>query len=79
PVLRAKFAGKAEHVVNFFEFVAQEVRELLASLGFRTLAEAVGHADLLDTRAAVDHWKAAGLDLSPIFHVPTLPEGAARH
>ncbi|MDQ2585470.1 glutamate synthase large subunit [Saccharothrix yanglingensis] len=79
PVLRAKFAGKAEHVVNFFEFVAQEVRELLASLGFRTLAEAVGHADLLDTRAAVDHWKAAGLDLSPIFHVPTLAEGAARH
>ncbi|QFZ19327.1 glutamate synthase large subunit [Saccharothrix syringae] len=79
PVLRAKFAGKAEHVVNFFEFVAQEVRELLARLGFRTLAEAVGHADLLDTRKAVDHWKAAGLDLSPIFHVPDLPEGAARH
>ncbi|MFT7836103.1 glutamate synthase large subunit [Saccharothrix sp. BKS2] len=79
PVLRAKFAGKAEHVVNFFEFVAQEVRELLARLGFRTLAEAVGQADLLDTRKAVDHWKAAGLDLSPIFHVPELPEGAARH
>ncbi|GAA1303530.1 glutamate synthase large subunit [Saccharothrix xinjiangensis] len=79
PVLRAKFAGKAEHVVNFFEFVAQEVRELLARLGFRTLAEAVGHADLLDTRKAVDHWKAAGLDLSPIFHVPELPEGSARH
>ncbi|MEU4804412.1 glutamate synthase large subunit [Actinosynnema sp. NPDC023587] len=79
PVLRAKFAGKAEHVVNFFEFVAQEVRELLAQLGFRTLAEAVGHAELLDTRAAVDHWKAAGLDLSPIFHVPELPAGAARH
>ncbi|MFD7659040.1 glutamate synthase large subunit [Actinosynnema sp. NPDC059797] len=79
PALRAKFAGKAEHVVNFFEFVAQEVRELLARLGFRTLAEAVGHADLLDTRRAVDHWKAAGLDLSPIFHVPELPEGAARH
>jgi len=78
PVLRAKFAGKAEHVVNFFEFVAQEVRELLARLGFRTLAEAVGHAELLDTRAAVDHWKAAGLDLSPIFHVPELPEGASR-
>ncbi|MEU6152011.1 glutamate synthase large subunit [Actinosynnema sp. NPDC047251] len=79
PVLRAKFAGKAEHVVNFFEFVAQEVRELLAQLGFRTLAEAVGHAELLDTKDAVDHWKANGLDLSPIFHVPELPEGAARH
>ncbi|MEU5693006.1 glutamate synthase large subunit [Actinosynnema sp. NPDC020468] len=79
PALRAKFAGKAEHVVNFFEFIAQEVRELLAQLGFRTLEEAVGRAELLDTRAAVDHWKAAGLDLSPIFHVPDLPEGAARH
>ncbi|RKT56201.1 glutamate synthase large subunit [Saccharothrix australiensis] len=78
PVLRARFAGKAEHVVNFFEFVAQEVRELLARLGFRTLADAVGHAELLDTREAVDHWKASGLDLSPIFHVPPLPEGAAR-
>ncbi|GGS36865.1 glutamate synthase large subunit [Actinokineospora fastidiosa] len=79
PVLRERFSGKAEHVVNFFEFIAQEVRELLAALGFRTLAEAVGHAELLDTRAAVDHWKASGLDLSPIFHVPALAEGAARH
>ncbi|GAA3856792.1 glutamate synthase large subunit [Saccharothrix violaceirubra] len=78
PVLRAKFAGKAEYVVNFFEFIAQEVRELLAQLGFRSIAEAVGHAELLDTQAAVDHWKASGLDLSPIFHVPDLPEGAAR-
>ncbi|MBW4721289.1 glutamate synthase large subunit [Saccharothrix obliqua] len=78
PELRARFAGQAEHVVNFFEFVAQEVREHLAALGFRTLAEAVGHAELLDTAAAVDHWKASGLDLSPIFHVPELPAGAAR-
>ncbi|MGX7828072.1 glutamate synthase large subunit [Actinokineospora sp. 24-640] len=79
PVLRERFSGKAEYVVNFFEFIAQEVRELLASLGFRTLAEAVGRAELLDTRAAVDHWKATGLDLSPIFHVPELEEGASRH
>jgi glutamate synthase (NADPH/NADH) large chain len=77
--LRAKYAGKAEYVVNFFEFVAQEVREYLAELGFRSLAEAIGHAEVLDTRAAVDHWKAEGLDLAPIFHVPKLPDGAALH
>jgi glutamate synthase (NADPH/NADH) large chain len=70
PTLRAKFAGKPEFVVNFFEFVAQEVRELLAELGFRSLAEVIGHAELLDTRQAVEHWKASGLDLSPILHVP---------
>ncbi|MBP2325382.1 glutamate synthase (NADPH/NADH) large chain [Kibdelosporangium banguiense] len=79
PVLREKFSGKAEYVVNFFEFIAQEVREYLAQLGFRSMAEAIGHAELLDTRAAVDHWKAAGLDLSPIFHVPSLPPRAVRH
>ncbi len=81
--LRAKFSGKAEYVVNFFEFIAQEVRELLAELGFRSLDEAIGHAEMLDTRAAIDHWKAAGLDLSPIFHVPDVPDaltgGGARH
>ncbi|GLZ39533.1 glutamate synthase large subunit [Actinokineospora sp. NBRC 105648] len=79
PVLRAKFSGKAEYVVNFFEFLAQEVREYLAALGFRSIQEAVGHAELLDTRAAVDHWKAAGLDLTPIFHVPELAPRAVRH
>ncbi len=68
PELRAKFDGKAEHVVNFFEFIAEEVREHLAMLGFRTLEEAVGHVEMLDVRQAVDHWKAAGLDLSPILH-----------
>ena len=81
--LRAKFSGKAEYVVNFFEFIAQEVRELLAELGFRSLDEAIGHAELLDTRAAIEHWKAGGLDLSPIFHVPdvaeTLNTSGARH
>jgi glutamate synthase (NADPH/NADH) large chain len=70
PVLRDRFAGQAEHVVHFFEFIAEEVRELLAELGFRTLEEAVGHAEVLDTRKAVDHWKASGLDLAPILHVP---------
>jgi len=79
PVLRERYSGKAEYVVNFFEFIAQEVRELLAELGFRTLDEAVGHAEVLDTRAAVDHWKAAGMDLTAILHVPQLPVGAARH
>ncbi|WP_030692604.1 glutamate synthase large subunit [Streptomyces globisporus] len=79
PVLRDRFSGKAEFVVNFFEFIAEEVRELLAELGFRTLEEAVGHAELLDTGKAVTHWKAQGLDLAPLFHVPELPEGAVRH
>ena len=78
PVLRERYAGKAEHVVNFFMYVAEEVRELLAELGFRTLDEAVGHAEMLDVRRAVDHWKASGLDLTPVLHVPELPEGAAR-
>ncbi|MGQ7748832.1 glutamate synthase large subunit [Streptomyces sp. WC2508] len=79
PVLRDRFSGKAEYVVNFFEFIAQEVREILAELGFRTIEEAVGHAELLDTDRAITHWKAQGLDLKPLFHVPELPEGAVRH
>ncbi|RJK93862.1 glutamate synthase large subunit [Vallicoccus soli] len=78
PELRKRFTGKPEFVVNFFEFVAQEVREHLAALGFRSLDEAVGRADMLDTRRAVEHWKAAGLDLAPVLHVPDLPEGASR-
>ncbi|WP_079034566.1 glutamate synthase large subunit [Streptomyces hirsutus] len=79
PVLRDRFAGKAEHVVNFFRFIAEEVRELLAELGFRSVEEAVGHAEVLDVTRAVNHWKAQGLDLAPLFHVPELPEGAVRH
>ncbi|QKW05938.1 glutamate synthase large subunit [Streptomyces sp. NA04227] len=79
PTLRERFSGKAEYVVNFFEFIAEEVRELLAELGFRSLDEAIGHAENLDTSRAVDHWKAQGLDLAPLFHVPDLPEGAVRH
>ncbi|MFJ5043642.1 glutamate synthase large subunit [Streptomyces sp. NPDC088719] len=79
PVLRDRFSGKAEYIVNFFEFIAEEVREILAELGFRTIEEAVGHAELLDTDRAVTHWKAQGLDLAPLFFVPELPEGAVRH
>ncbi|MBM9622167.1 glutamate synthase large subunit [Streptomyces zhihengii] len=79
PVLRERFSGKAEFVVNFFQFIAEEVREILAELGFRSVEEAVGHAELLDTTRAVSHWKAQGLDLAPLFHVPELPEGAVRH
>ncbi|MFF2654384.1 glutamate synthase large subunit [Streptomyces sp. NPDC058045] len=79
PVLRERFTGKAEHVVNFFEFIAEEVREILAELGFRSVQEAVGHAEALDVGRAVDHWKAQGLDLAPLLHVPELPDGAVRH
>ncbi|MFZ4277407.1 glutamate synthase large subunit [Streptomyces arboris] len=79
PVLRDRFSGKAEYVVNFFEFIAEEVREILAELGFRTIEEAVGHAEILDTDRAITHWKAQGLDLAPLFYVPELPDGAVRH
>jgi glutamate synthase (NADPH) large chain len=78
PVLRERFTGKPEFVENFFLFIAEEVREILAELGFRTIDEAIGHAEVLDIRPAVNHWKAKGLDLSPILFVPDLPEGAAR-
>ena len=77
PVLRERFSGKAEYVVNFFEYIAEEVREILAELGFRSIEEAIGQVEVLDVREAVDHWKAAGLDLSPILHRPELPEGAS--
>jgi glutamate synthase (NADPH) large chain len=79
PELRKRFTGRPEFVVTFFEYLAQEVREYLARLGFRSLDEAVGRVELLDTAAAVEHWKAAGLDLDPVLHVPALERGAARH
>src|SRR6185437_14658645 len=75
PELRRRFTGKPEFVVNFFEFIAEEVRELLAELGFRSLDEAIGHVEALDTTKAVEHWKASGLDLAPVLHAPELPEG----
>ncbi|MBB4685079.1 glutamate synthase large subunit [Amycolatopsis jiangsuensis] len=79
PELRRRYTGQAEHVVRYFEFVAQEVRETLAQLGFRTLDEAIGHAEVLNTDEAVTHWKAAGLDLAPIFDMPAeTPYGGAK-
>jgi glutamate synthase (NADPH) large chain len=77
--LRSKFSGKPEFVINFFEFIAEEVREHLAALGFRTLAEAIGHVEVLDTTRAEQHWKAHGLDLRPVLHKPYLPEGTVLH
>ena len=79
PELRARFSGKPEFVETFFEYIATEVREYLAALGFRTLAEAVGHVESLDTRAAIDHWKASGLDLSPVLTRPEPVPGSALH
>jgi glutamate synthase (NADPH/NADH) large chain len=70
PELRKRFSGKPEFVQTFFDFIAEEVREHLAALGFRSIEEAVGHVELLDTALAVEHWKTVGLDLTPIFHVP---------
>jgi glutamate synthase (NADPH/NADH) large chain len=78
PRLRSRFAGKPDFVVNFFEFVAQEVREYLAQLGFRSVAEAVGQAELLTPAAPAGHPDASYLDLSPLLHVPELPPGTAR-
>ena len=77
PELRARFTGRPEFVVTFFEFIAEEVREYLARLGFRRLEEIIGRVDLLDAALAVDHWKASGLDLSPLLYGPPLPDGAA--
>ena len=79
PELRKRFAGRPEFVETFFEFVAAEVRELMAELGFRSMAEMIGHVEVLDTRAAIDHWKAAGLDLSPILVAPRNPYGQSLH
>ncbi|HVB26732.1 MAG TPA: glutamate synthase large subunit, partial [Mycobacteriales bacterium] len=73
PELRKRFTGAPEFIVTFFEYIAEEVREHLAMLGLRTLGEAIGRGELLDTRRAVEHWKAGGLDLAPILHVPDVP------
>ncbi len=78
PELRKKFAGAPEHVIRFFFFVAEEVRELLAQLGLRTLSEAVGRVDYLEMKDAVDHWKARGLDFSSILYSPPVPGRVAR-
>jgi glutamate synthase (ferredoxin) len=74
PKLRAKFAGKPEHVVNFMRFIAQEVREIMARLGFKKLTDMIGHTELLDKNRALDHYKALGLDFSKIFHRPKVAD-----
>ena len=80
PALREKFSGKPEFVETFFEYIAQEVRELLAELGFTSLDEAIGHIETLNLNKAIHHWKADGLDLEPILHVPDLQgSGHRRH
>ncbi len=73
PVLRKRFKGQPEHVINYFFFVAEEVRELMASMGYRSIDEMVGQMQMLDRREAVDHWKAKGLDFSKLFHKPDVP------
>jgi glutamate synthase (ferredoxin) len=78
PVLRARFTGKPEHVVNFMRFIAEEVRQIMAQLGFRTVEEMVGHVDRLEARKAVNHWKAKGLDFSSILYQPDVDEGVGR-
>jgi glutamate synthase (NADPH) large chain len=79
PVLRKKFTGQPEHVVNYFFFVAEEVRELMSKLGFRRMEEMIGRVDKLTVQKAVDHWKAKGLDLSPLLHPPQVSPNVARH
>ncbi|HEX5789578.1 MAG TPA: glutamate synthase large subunit, partial [Luteolibacter sp.] len=74
PKLRKNFAGKPEHVVNFMTFIATELRELMAELGFRTIQEMVGHVECLNTRPATEHWKAKGIDLTAVFHKPDIGE-----
>jgi len=78
PVLRRKFEGKPEHVVNYFFFVAEEARELMAKLGVRKFNDLIGRADLLDTKKGIEHWKAKGLDFSKIFATPQMPAEVAR-
>ncbi len=79
PTLRARYSGAPEFVETFFEYIAEEVREYLAALGLRSLEEAIGRVDLIDAARAVDHWKAAGIDLAPILVQTELAEGAVRY
>ncbi|UCH48324.1 MAG: glutamate synthase large subunit [Betaproteobacteria bacterium] len=79
PVLRKKFSGKPEHVINYFHFVAQEVRELMAEMGVCKLDDLIGRSDLLEMRKGIEHWKAQGLDFSKIFYRPEMPADVARY
>ena len=78
PILRERFSGKPEFVETFFEYIAEEVREWLAKLGFHSLDEAIGQVEFLDTSAAINHWKASGLDLAPLLHAPYGDENTPR-
>jgi glutamate synthase (NADPH/NADH) large chain len=78
PELRKRFTGQPEHVVNYFFFIAEEVREIMAQLGIRTFDDLVGRADLLDMRPGIEHWKAKGLDFSKIFYLPNVPADVPR-
>ena len=77
-LFRSRFAGDPEHVVNFMRMIAEEVRELMAQLGFKQMNKMIGRADRLEVRKAVDHWKARGLDFSRILHEPEVPTGVGR-
>ncbi|TAA73483.1 glutamate synthase large subunit [Planococcus salinarum] len=79
PELRKKYGGDPEHVVNFMRFIAQEARELMAELGFRTINEMIGRTDVLEVNGAIDHWKAKGIDLSALLYQPDLPEKVGRY
>ncbi len=79
PDLRKKFAGKPEHVVNFFTFIAEEIREIMAELGFKKFDDMIGRVDMLETQDLIDHWKARGIDLSNILHKPDVPAHVATH
>ena len=79
PELRKRFTGQPEHVINYFFFVAEEVRELMARLGVRKFSELIGRSDLLDMRHGIEHWKAKGLDFTRVFYQPAMPAEVARH
>jgi glutamate synthase (NADPH/NADH) large chain len=78
PVLRKKFSGKPEHVVNYFFFIAEEVRQIMAQLGIRKFDDLIGRSDLLDMRKGIEHWKASGLDFSRLFAQPNVPADVPR-
>ena len=79
PELRKRFAGQPEHLINYFFFIAEQLRAIMAQLGFRTVNEMIGRVDVLDGRKAIDHWKARGLDFSTLLHRPNLPSGIATY
>lgn len=79
PELRKKFTGEPDHVVNFFFFVAEEIRELMAEMGVAKFDDLIGRADLLDMQKGIDHWKINGLDFSKVFHLPEVPASVARY